>query len=188
MKYEFDPHLLHEVAVESLSHRLEDGERFDALIERLAEIHPKLITSEPRRWVMSRAGGVLGKVAFLYMGPFEYVLIFGSPAATDGYTGRYNHMDCYKVILAGRYTTYDLETDQIEPTVLHPGDLSHMRRGEARGVQIDAGSWHLEYGRGLTATAMPFAMMDTLIVSMAVKPAIATAKEYFRFTRHARRG
>jgi hypothetical protein len=166
---------------------LDDGQRFAALISRLAESYPDVVEDGPPRWMMSKAGGILGKVSFLHMGPSEYLLIFGSPAATSGYTGRYRHVDIHKVILAGRYVTYDLESEQIAPTVLLPGDASRLARGQARGLQIDSESWHLEYGRGLTATAMPFAMMDTLVNSMALKPVLSTTSEYVRFTRKALR-
>jgi hypothetical protein len=180
--YKIDPDVLTRVCAEVLDRPLETGELFDGLIEKLAEVYPELVDNQRRRWIMSKAGGILGKITFLYMGPTEYLLIFGSPAATDGFTGRYRFVDLYKVILAGEYVTYDLESDQIGATVYRPGDLSHMRRGEARGLEIKAGSWHLEYGRGLTSTAMPFAMMDTLVASMALKPVLATTGEYLKFT------
>ena len=104
------------------------------------------------------------------MGFSEYLLIFGSPAATDGFTGRYNYMDLYKVILAGQYVTYDLESDQIAPTAYRPGDVSCLKKGQARGLEIEAGSWHLEYGRGPTLTAMPFGLIDTVVSSLQVRP------------------
>jgi hypothetical protein len=182
MAYKIEPTVLRDVTAAVLDLPLDTGQRFAALIEALADRYPDVVADEVPRWMMSKAGGVLGKISFLYMGPSEYLLIFGSPAATDGYTGRYRFVDVHKVVLAGRYVTYDLESDQIAPTVLLPGDTSHMRRGEARGLQIDSGSWHLEYGRGVTMTAMPFAMMDTLVNSMALKPVLATTKEYLRFT------
>lgn len=177
-----EPQLLTKLCADIVDLPLETGERFDALIAKLSEAYPDLVENRRQRWIMSKAGGILGKIMFLYMGPTEYLLIFGSPSATNGFTGRYHYVDLYKVILAGEYVTYDLESDQIAATVYRPGDLSHMKRGEARGLEITAGSWHLEYGRGLTATAMPFAMMDTLVASMAVKPVLATTGEYVKFT------
>jgi sigma non-opioid intracellular receptor len=182
MTYKIDPTVLAEESAGVLDLPLETGERFAALIERLAAVYPGIIENRPPRWMMSKAGGILGKISFLYMNATEYLLIFGSPAATNGFTGRYNHVDIHKVVLAGRYVTYDLESDQIAPTSLLPGDSSHLGRGQARGLQIDSGSWHLEYGRGLTMTAMPFAMMDTLVNSMALKPVLSTTSEYLKFT------
>ncbi len=148
---------------------LDSGERFTVLIEKLSKAYPDLVDNKQRRWIMSKAGGVLGKITFLYMGFSEYLLIFGSPAATDGFTGRYNYMDLYKVILAGQYVTYDLDSDQIAPTVYRPGDVSCLTKGHVRGLEIQAGSWHLEYGRGPTLTAMPFGLIDTVVSSLQLR-------------------
>ena len=192
MAYKFDASVLAAVCRDVLDRPLDSGERFAALTEKLADAYPDLIQDAPHRWMMTKAGGVLGKISFLYMGPTEYLLIFGSPAATDGFTGRYRHVELYKFVLAGRYVTYDLESDQIAPAVYGPGDVTCLPKGEARGLEIQSGSWHLEYGRGLTMTAMPFAMMDTLVASLALKPVLQTTGEYLKFTgrgvrRHARR-
>lgn len=193
MAYKFDPETLASICGEVLDAPLETGERFDALIEKLSATYPDLIENRRRRWIATKAGGILGKISFLHMGLSEYLLIFGSPAATDGYTGRYNFVDVYKVVLAGRYLTYDLETDQIAPTIYEPGDLSWMKRGHARGLQIEAGSWHLEYGRGITITAIPFGTLDT-IMSLAFRPLLMATGEFAALIRgnlrrrRARRG
>jgi len=178
MRYVFDPKVLAREVTAVLDVPLENGARFTALIERLSHVYPNAIENRQRRWVPSRAGGILGKLTFLYVGFTEYLLIFGCPAGTQGFSGRYHHVDLYKVIIEGRYTTYDLESDQITPTVYGAGALSHMRRGEARGLQIDSGSWHLEYGRGLNLTAMPFGLMDTLVSSVDIRPLKLTTSEY----------
>lgn len=188
MAYKMDPKVLAEVAASVLDRPLDSGERFAALTDKLAKVYPDCIDTKPPHWIMTKAGGVLGKISFLYMGPTEYLLIFGAPAATDGYTGRYHFVDLYKVILAGKYVTYDLESDQIAPSVYLPGDVSRLEKGRARGLEIHSGSWHLEYGRGLVMTAMPFAMMDTLVNSMAVKPVVATTGEYVKFATNGLRG
>ena len=181
MTYKIVPEVLARESKEVLELPLENGERFAALITRLSSVYPELVDDKQRRWVPSRAGGILGKVSFLHMSFNEYLLIFGCPAGTHGFSGRYNHMELYKVILAGRYTTYDLESDQIAPTVYLPGDLSFMKKGEARGLEIDAGSWHLEYGRGPNVTAMPFGLIDTLVSSLDLRPLSLTTREYASF-------
>jgi hypothetical protein len=179
--YKFDPDTLARECREVLALPLENGERFDALIERLSLIYPDLIANKRRRWIGSRAGGVLGKLTFVYVGFTEYLLIYGCPAGTQGFSGRYNFMELYKVILAGRYTTYDMESDQIAANVYLPGDVSHLEKGHARGLDIESGSWHLEYGRGPNITAMPFGLMDTLVSSVDLKPLLLTAGEYVSF-------
>jgi hypothetical protein len=175
--YKFDPETLAKICGEVLDVPLETGERFTALIEKLSAAYPDFIENKRRPWIATKAGGILGKISFLYMGLSEYLLIFGSPAATNGYTGRYNYVDVYKVILAGQYVTYDLETDQIAPSTYGPGDLSWMKKGHARGLEIQAGSWHLEYGRGVTITAVPFGTLDT-IMSLAFRPLLTATGEF----------
>ena len=53
-----------------------------------------------------------------------------------------------------------------------------MKKGEARGLEIESGSWHLEYGREPNITAMPFGLMDTLVSSVDLKPLVLTTSEY----------
>jgi sigma non-opioid intracellular receptor len=187
MTYQIDPEVLARECQEVLDVPLDTGERFSVLIERLSRVYPDIIDNRRRRWIGSKAGGILGKVTFLHMGFMEYLLIFGAPAGTQGFTGRYNHMELYKVILAGRYTTYDLESEQITPTVYLPGDVSCMKKGEARGLEIESGSWHLEYGRGPNITAVPFALMDTVVNSLELKPLVLTTGEYVSFLRRGLR-
>jgi hypothetical protein len=47
---------------------LDTGERFTALIEALADRYPDVVANDAPRWMMSKAGVVLGKISFLYMG------------------------------------------------------------------------------------------------------------------------
>jgi len=36
-------------------------------------------------------------------------------------------------------------------------------------LTIHPGSWHIEYGRGAVATTLPFAMVDTLLMSLELE-------------------
>ena len=87
------------------------------------------------------------------------------------------------------FTEYLLiwESEQIIPTVYLPGDVSCMKKGVARGLEIESGSWHLEYGRGPNITAMPFGLMDTLVSSVDLKPLALTTSEYMSFLRRGLR-
>ncbi len=173
-----DPEILHRISKEVLDADLESGEMFAQLREKLHREYPDLISSEPRRWIGSRAGGVLGKVTFLHVSLAEYVIIFGCPAGTAGFSGRYNFMQIWDFCLGGEIRTYDLESDQIAPTVFRAGDKSYLAKGQSLGVEITAGSWMLEYGRGPSVTAMPFALMDSLISSVELKSLFLTISEY----------
>src|SRR6185295_11939611 len=85
MPYQIDPDVLGKVAKQLAGLPLENGELITRAIGALAEEYPHLIDSTPGRWVGSKAGGILGKVRFLYFSPREYIVIFGSPSGTQGF-------------------------------------------------------------------------------------------------------
>lgn len=187
MKYKIDPDVLHGVAEQVVGLPLAGGQLITRAIELLADEYPDLIHASPGRWVGSKAGGVLGKVRFLYFSPREYVVIFGSPTGTQGFSGRYKHVDIHKFLLAGQIDSYDLESDETVPLpALMPGERTCLERGHARGLTIHPGSWHLEYGRGAVATTLPFAMVDTLLVSLEFESVRRSTVEFAKLVR--RRG
>ncbi len=178
MATQIDPLVLHRVAKEVLEADLENGEMFALIRDKLHQEYPRLIAKEPRCWIGSRAGGVLGKMTFLHVSLNEYLIIFGCPAGTAGFSGRYNFMQIWDFFLSGETRTYDLESDQIEPTVGRAGDKGYLEKGQSLGVEITAGSWMIEYGRGPNITALPFALMDSLISSFELKSFFLTMSEY----------
>ena len=181
--YKIDPDVLHTVAKEVVGLPLEGGELLRRATELLAAEYPDLIDPTPGRWVGSKAGGILGKVRFLYFSPREYIVIFGSPTGTQGFSGRYKHVDVHKFLIAGRIDWYDVESDDISAKTLLPGEHAHMERGQARGMTIHPGSWHIEYGRGAVATTLPFAMVDTLLVSLELESVRRSAVEFTQLIR-----
>ncbi|MBU9763369.1 isomerase [Mycobacterium sp. TNTM28] len=179
MTYKIDPDMLHSVAEQVVGLPLEGGELIAQTVERLAAVYPDLIDTGPGRWVGSKAGGILGKVRFLYFSPREYVVLFGSPTGTQGFSGRYKHVDIHKFLLAGQIDSYDLESDDTVPLpALLPGQRTCLERGHARGLTIHPGSWHLEYGRGAVVTTLPFAMVDTLLVSLELESVRRSTVEF----------
>jgi len=181
MTYKIDPDFLARICGEVIDLPLESGEMFSSVIEKISAEYPDIIENRQRRWIGTKAGGILGKLSFLYVGFTEYLLIFGSPVGTQGFSGRYNFMEIYKFVLAGKITTYDLESDQIAPTILSPGSRSCLKKGQSLGLNIQAGSWHIEYGRGPNITAMPFGLMETLVSSVELKSLMLTTSEYTGF-------
>lgn len=178
MATQIDPEVLHRIAKEVLEANLENGEMFELIREKLHQEYPHIISKEPRCWIGSRAGGVLGKLTFLHVSLSEYLIIFGCPASTTGFSGRYNFMQIWDFFLSGETRTYDLESDQIAPTISHAGDKGYLGKGQSLGVEITAGSWMIEYGRGPNITALPFALMDSLISSVELKSFFLTMSEY----------
>lgn len=187
MAYKFDPNTLDRLCKEVVELPLESGEMFSVLIEKLSIEYPCVVESRMRRWIGTKAGGILGKISFIHIGLMEYLLIFGTPSGTQGFSGRYNFMEIHKFLLAGKIRTYDLEADQIAATVLMPGNSACLPKGQSRGLHIEAGSWHLEYGRGPNFTAMPFGLVETLFSSVELKSLWLTTKEYTDFILSRRR-
>ena len=114
MPYKIDPDVLATVAKEVVGQPLAGAELISRTVEALAAAYPDLIDPTPGRWVGSKAGGILGKVRFLYFSPREYVVLFGSPTGTQGFSGRYKHVEIHKFLIAGQIDWYDLESDDID--------------------------------------------------------------------------
>ena len=167
--YKIDLDVLHTVADKVVGLPLEGGELITRTVELLAAEYPDLIAPTPGRWVGNKAGGIVGKVKFLYFSPREYIVIFGSPSGTQGFSGRYKHVQIHKFLIAGQIDSYDLESDDTTAMTLLPGEHTCLEKGHARGLTIHPGSWHIEYGRGAVATTLPFAMVDTLLVSLELE-------------------
>src|SRR6476469_11074035 len=183
MQYRIDPEVLATIAEDVIGQSLAGGELISRTTRLLAQADPDLIDSTPGRWVGSKAGGILGKVRFLYFTPREYIVIFGSPTGTQGFSGRYKHVDVHKFLMAGRIDWYDVESDDISAKTLLPGEHARMERGQARGLTIHPGSWHIEYGRGAVATTLPFAMVDTLLMSLELESVRRSAVEFTELIR-----
>jgi hypothetical protein len=166
MGYRIDPDVLARVAEEVVGTPVEGAELLRRATEALAAEYPDLIDPAPGRWVGSKAGGILGKVRFLYFSPREYIVLFGSPTGTQGFSGRYKRVQIHKFLIAGQIDSYDLESDDTVGTTLRPGEHTCLEKGHARGLTIHPGSWHIEYGRGAVVTTLPFAMIDTLLLSL----------------------
>jgi hypothetical protein len=185
--YKIDPDDLQEIATHVVGLPLVNGEMITRATELRAEKYPDLIDVEPGRWVGNKAGGILGKVRFLYFTPREYVVIFGSPSGTQGFSGRYKHVEIHKYLLAGQIDSYDLESDQTVPATLLPGEHTCLEKGRVRGLTIHPGSWHIEYGRGAVVTTLPFATAETLFVSLEFSSMRRSAVEFTKLVKRNRR-
>ena len=87
--------------------------------DELARRYPGHIETRPN-WMLSLAGGVMGIMTVLHGSLSEYVLIFGTPVGSEGFSGRYR-IEIHDFMLAGEMWTYT-ESDFAERRVYRAGD------------------------------------------------------------------
>ena len=133
------------------------------LEEALVAIHKELMARHPGkimekyRFIFNDAGAALGQVAILYASVSEYLIFFGSPISTGGFSGRYPKVEFYDVMIAGEMTT--VIEGQTKASVYRPGDMAHLAPGVAKGYRIDKSGWMLEYSRGSMISNFPFGVI-----------------------------
>lgn len=80
------------------------------------------------------------------------------------------------------HVVFAVAADTSAMTLL-PGEHTCLERGRARGLTIHPNSWHIEYGRGAVATTLPFAMVDTLLVSLEFESVRRSTVEFAKLVR-----
>ena len=176
MGYIFDPEVLHDVAKQAVAGGGFLREKVALLRAELAARYPGHVRLEDE-WVFNIAGGALGQMTLLHASITEYVIVFGSPIGTEGYSGRF-FADDYFVILDGEQWAYS-EGDE-DRQVFRPGDLHHLPRGHARGYRMPDRCFALEYARGLIPTMLPFGLADSLTSTLDPAPVVKTIRLYAR--------
>jgi len=156
----FDPLRLREAAAAAVAAGGPRERMFAALLDALEECYPGRI-ARPPRWVLSHAGGALGQFAILYGSLSEYLLIFGTPIGTHGYTGRFRYVTDWAFFLTGE-ACYFAEGD-LEPTVRRAGETMVLERRAGMGYRFAAETWILEYARGAIPTMLPFGLADAML-------------------------
>jgi C-8 sterol isomerase len=153
MRHLFDPAQLHAAAraAVGLPHR----DMVQTVAAELDRMYPGHI-EQTEDWVMSLAGGATGVMTVLHCSLSEYLIIFGTPVGTEGFSGRYR-LDIFDFMLAGEMWTYTEESCG-ERVVTMPGEMAVLRRRHTKGFRIAEGSWMLEYGRGPIMTCLPMAV------------------------------
>ena len=183
MGYLFDPDTLHAVARRAVG--LPHAQMVQTVAEDLARIYPGHIETR-QDWILSLAGGAMGIMTVLHGSLSEYVLIFGSPIGTEGFSGRYR-IDIFDFVLAGEMWTYS-EADFRERRVFRPGDMAHLPRRQAKGFRLPDATWMLEYGRGAIPSALPFALGDA-VLALDLRTIAKTVQVYGRLVlRELRQG
>jgi C-8 sterol isomerase len=168
----FDPGVLQELAREVLHLPLRD--KVERLRENLSARYPGHVRNQVD-WVFNTAGGALGEMCVLHASITEYVIVFGTPIGTEGYSGRFA-ADDYFIILEGEQWAYG-EGD-LERVVFKPGELHHLPRGQARGYRMPDRCYALEYARGFIPQMLPFGLAETFSSTLDFVPLLRTMGIY----------
>jgi C-8 sterol isomerase len=176
MGYIFDPDVLHEVGRGAVAQGGSLRDKVGRIRQELGARYPGHVRHEDE-WVFNVAGGATGQMTILHASLTEYVIVFGSPIGTEGYTGRFLADDWF-VILEGEQWAYG-EGDEGRVT-FRPGDRHHLPRGEARGYRMPDRCYALEYARGLIPSMLPFGLADSFTSTLDPKPVLRTMRLYTR--------
>lgn len=157
MGYVFDVETLHAICKKRVG--LPHEEMVALLIEDLARVYPRYIETR-QNWIFSLTGGAVGIMTILHASLSEYLIIFGTPVGTEGFSGRY-HLNIYDFLLSGEVWNYT-EENYSKRVVTLPGEMVHLRWRQVKGFRIHEDTWMLEYGRGLVPTCLPTALGDVI--------------------------
>lgn len=175
-QYVFDPTTLHRIAGEAVASGQPLKGKVAHLRERLSALYPGQIHQEDE-WVFNVAGGAMGQMTILHASVWEYLIVFGTPIGTEGFSGRFM-ADDYFMILEGEQWAFN-EGDGTR-MVFKPGDLHHMPRGEARGYRMPEHCYALEYARGLIPTMLPFGLVDQVTSALDAPTVAKTLRIYVK--------
>jgi len=167
MSYVFDPDVLHEIAKEAV------GLPFDEMVRKvvtdLDAAYPGHIDTDPT-WAFSIWGGSTGHIGLLHASLSEYVLIYGTPIGTMGFSGRYL-LEIHDFVISGTMWTCTEECFG-EGVVTGPGGGAFLPRGKAKACKFSENNWMLEYARGPIVTCLPYGLSEAIISAQDV-PTVA---------------
>jgi ERG2 and Sigma1 receptor like protein len=177
MSYVFNIETLHAIA------RLVVGKTHDEMVrivvEETARVYPAHIDSSPKRqWLFSLTSGATGVMTLLHASFSEYLIIFGTPVGTEGFSGRYR-MDIHDFLLAGEVWTYRQDRCGVRE-VVRPGDHTVLEHGKVNGFKIPDSAWMLEYGRGFIPSAFPLILGDVLFSAVDGTTLVETVWAYVK--------
>lgn len=137
--YVFDPDVLHKVAAETAKMNITAAEKISRITHELHKIYPQYIDVE-EEWMFNVAGGAMGHMTLLHCSITEYVIIFGSPIGTEGFSGRFLSDDYFTIIEGEQHSYY---AGEIQARVFKPGDRNLMPRGTATGYRMPVPTYAL---------------------------------------------
>lgn len=174
MGFLFQPEVLHEVARRAIGQPLERA--IDQIADELELRYPGyIVPKRNRQWIFNMAGGATGQMMVLHSSITEYVMIFGTPIGTEGFSGRFAAEDHF-MILEGEQWCY--REGSLDKEVYRPGDRHVLRRGDAKAYRMPDRCFALEYARGFIPAMLPFGVADTLTSTLDLPTLGKTFKVY----------
>jgi hypothetical protein len=159
VSYIFDIEKLHAIAKQGMGKPHDEMVRI--IVEESALAYPHHIDAgAKRRWLFSLTAGATGIMTILHASVSEYLIIFGTPVGTEGFSGRYR-MDIHDFLLAGEIWTYRQDRCGTRE-VVRPGDHTMLEQGSVNGFKIPDSAWMLEYGKGIIPSAFPLILGDVV--------------------------
>lgn len=154
--YIFDPQVVHECATSMIGRR--KPEMFEVFHEEMSLHYPGLL-DDSQPWVYSIAGGSLIQMKMFYASFNEYVMIWGTPIGSSGFSGRHV-TGFWDTVVEGEMRYFG--EGRFDASVYRPGDQVYVGPGQARAMNFRDGVYAVEYARGPIAASVPFGMADVL--------------------------
>ncbi len=92
-------------------------------------------------------------LTIMYASISEYLIFFGSPIGSEGFSGRYRWAHVYDVMLDGEMWCYTADSLTAPPS--NRATWHTCRRGR-QGIPHEDHAWMLEYSRGLIPAMLTF--------------------------------
>lgn len=175
----FEPEELREIC--KPAEGLEFGPMVSTIVSGLRDrygdyIHP----IQPHEFIWNLTGGMTGVMGLLHGSLGEYLLLYGTPLGSDGFSGRYR-LDIWDFMLAGEMWTYH-EDQPGTRVVSRVGDYTLLRKGRVKGCKFAPDTWMLEYGRGPVPTCLPVGLGDSVFSAFDGTNVLQTVKAYGKQT------
>jgi hypothetical protein len=170
---EFTPEEIQEISLLGVGKPVDQA--VQDIVAELKTRYPDKIRDD-LNWHFNRTGGTLGQMAILYASTTEYILIFGTPIGSEGFSGRYVDMTVWDCMFAGEMRTYT--EGQLEPTVYLPGECAILEKGQGKGYNMTPGTWMLEYTRGNIPRALPIGVLAPITVTADWRNALNVFLDY----------
>ena len=161
MGYIFDPQTIHEVGLTALN--LPTEEMVRVLTDGLKQAYPDYIDTD-QEFIFSQFGSTTSMMKILHASVSEYVIIFGTPMGTRGFSGRFL-IEVWDTVVRGKMWTFT-EDNPLHLVTDEPGAHAYLPWLRSKGWGLTQDGWLLEYGRGILPAALPFGIADAATTNL----------------------